>query len=96
MRVIKIAQAALKHSTPRSFTLNLNSKLTLEAKPPKIISHPSEMAGPLKGLSAWLLPAGYPRSVHQNYLNYSLWNTIQGISTSFIGGKNGLFVYILV
>lgn len=85
MKVLRVTQEILKRST-NPIKLQLSPDLILEAGP-KII-HPlnRKTNGERRKWLGWLLPEGYPHCVHANYLNFSMWTGIQGITSSFIGG----------
>lgn len=67
----------------RHVKLEIKPDLFLEAGP-KII-HPFNRKVERKWLG-WLLPEGYPQSVHGDYLKFAMWTGLQGITASFIGG----------
>ena len=84
MKVLRVTQDVLRKY--RSIKLQIRPDLILEAGP-KII-HPLNRKIDEKGnWLRWLLPEGYPQSVHDNYMKFSMWTGLQGITSSFIGGK---------
>lgn len=100
MKTLRVTQSCLKRSNfinSRNLKLELNPKTTLEINfAPKLI-HPlslnKETLGKRNGMLRWLLPEGYPYSVHKNYIGFTTWTGIQGITTSFISGKDKKIIY---
>lgn len=92
MKVFRVTQDVLRTGGLRPLKLQLRPDLILEAGP-KII-HPLDRKQKRSDRKwfgfEWLLPEGYPRSVHDNYFKFSMWTGIQGITSSFIGGKQFL------
>ena len=89
MNVIRVTQNSLKRSGKGPFQLQLRPDLHLMALPPKVSVHPSTepRKSPKSSLFGWLLPEGFPYTVHSGYLKFTMWTMLQGISSSFIGGK---------
>lgn len=85
MKVFRVTQDVLRTGGLRPLKIQLRPDLILEAGP-KII-HPLHKKRTDRKWMGWLLPEGYPQSVHDNYLKFSMWTGIQGITSSFIGGK---------
>lgn len=87
MKVFRVTQDVLRTGGLRPLKFQLRPDLILEAGP-KIIHplHQKQQRTDRKWFG-WLLPEGYPRSVHDNYLKFSMWAGIQGITSSFIGGE---------
>lgn len=94
MKVVRVTQSSLKRSNfpdSRRLKLDLSPKTTLEITFPPNLTHPltlnKKTLGRRGGMLGWLLPEGYPYSVHANYFGFSAWTGLQGITSSFIGGK---------
>ncbi len=85
MKVLRVSQDVLRRGTFRSVKLQIRPDLLIEAGP-KIV-HPLNRKSEKKTWLGWLLPEGYPHSVHDNYLKFTAWTGLQGISASFIGGN---------
>lgn len=89
MKVLRVTQDILRNSSAsncRTIKLKLTSDLILEAGP-KLIHPLNRKRDERRRWLGWLLPEGYPQSVHDNYLKFSMWTGIQGITSSLIGGK---------
>jgi hypothetical protein len=84
MKTVRVAQASLRHCLQRRVNVQLDAKLQLEALPN--FSHPLSTTNPNRRFD-WLLPENYPLSVHANYLAFTGWTSLQGISSSVLGGK---------
>lgn len=84
MKVLRVSQDILRGSTIRSIKLQLRPDLLIEAGP-KIVHPLDRRKSEQRNLLRWLLPEGYPQSVHDNYLKFTMWTGLQGISSSFIG-----------
>ena len=76
----------------RPFKITTTSWLVFQADAPKISIHPTleqQLPSTRKSkLFGWALPDGFPQTVHQNYLKFTMWTMVQGITSSFIGGNN--------
>ena len=92
MNVIRVTQRTLKRSGKGPLKLQLRPDLYFQADAPKISIHPTlEQQFPStrkSKLFGWALPDGFPQTVHQNYLKFTMWTMVQGITSSFIGGNN--------
>ena len=90
MKIVRVTQNSLKRAGFSPFRHQLRPDLQLVAIAPKVSVHPSSEPNRNNGhkstLFGWLLPEGFPSTVHSNYLKFTMWTMVQGISSSFIGG----------
>ena len=92
MKVVRVTQSSLKRSHfPNSgnIKLPLAPQTLLEVTPKLSLPFQKSDLKEKRGgvLFKWLLPEGYPYSVHDNYFSFTGWTSLQGITSSFIGGK---------
>lgn len=74
MKIIRLTQSSIK--SPLKITPNV----IVEASQSKLIM-------PKSKLFSWLLPEGFPSSVHPSYAAFTSWTSIQGVSSSFLSGN---------
>lgn len=101
MKIIKVTQSCLKRSNflnSRNLRYEIDPKTFLEISPkpfyPQNIQDIKERRDGSGGLFKFILPEGYPYSVHENYFKFTTWTSLQGITSSFIGGNlNFLLIF---
>lgn len=93
MKTIRVAQLSVRQCLNRRVNLQLSQELRLEALPKLDYPPPPLKQNVRKGFMRWLLPEGYPHSVHGNYFSFTAWTSLQGISSSILGGNLSLILY---
>lgn len=91
MKIIRVTQWSLnnKNIPTRRLKLQLTPDLLLEASPTNYLKVDKQRGR----ISRWFLPERFPQSVHGNYLGFSGWTGVQGITTSLLGGNCVVVVY---
>lgn len=96
MRIIRLTQLCLKRSDfppsrlPKLLDSTPTNPASLQIFPQSRFPQKLDktVLGLRSGVLGWFLPEGFPYSVHANYLKFTTWTSLQGITSSFISGSN--------
>ena len=85
MKIVRVTQWSLnnKNIPARRLKLQLSPNLLLEAAPMNYLKVDKQRGSILR----WFLPERFPQSVHGNYMKFSGWTGVQGITASLLGGN---------